>query len=139
MDTFTQPRSMHHVIYMLIIPLFTVTLQAVWETVTARDTDSNVELRCETTGFIRPDADLQWYHEDELVTNNRTSVIFIDGSPHTAQRGGNDTAPGRVSVLRISTPAVTDTGMYTCRVQGTKESANVQLIVEAGGGFCNDC
>ena len=40
------------------------------------------------------------------------------------------TTPGRVSVLAISNPQLSDSGKYTCRILGTEQSAEIQLTVE---------
>ena len=96
----------------------------------AHENDSEVELSCEMADFIRPDHDLQWWREDELVTDNRTIVYYRDGQPHAAQNGGNETVHSRVSVLRISDPEVADSGTYICRIEGTDHSVYIQLTVE---------
>ena len=83
--------------------------------------------------FIRPDEDLQWFRGGQQITNSsRHTVTYEDGTPEAAQNGGAFVGPARVSVLTISNPVVADSGMYTCQVQGTTESANVQLFVVEG-------
>ena len=100
--------------------------------VTAHIRDSEVELGCEMTLFIRPDEDLQWFRGSEMIASatNRYTISYRNGSARAAQNGGNVTIPGRVSVLTISNPQLSDSGKYTCRILGTEQSADIQLTVE---------
>ena len=100
--------------------------------VTAYNSDSRVELACEMTLFVRPDQDLQWFRGSEMIVNGtcRYTVSYRNGLTEAAQNGGNMTIPGRVSMLTISNPQLSDSGTYTCRILGTEQSADVQLSVE---------
>ena len=111
---------------------FAVDLQATVSNVTARSNDTEVELACEMTLYIRPDEDLQWFRGSEVIVNGtgRYTVSYHNGSVRAAQYGGDTLIPGRVSVLTISYPQLSDSGTYTCRILGTEQSANVQLSVE---------
>ena len=111
---------------------FAVDLQATSSKVTAHSNDTEVELACEMTLYIRPDEDLQWFRGSEMIVNGtgRHTVSYRNGSVRAAQYGGDTLIPGRVSVLTISNPQQSDSGTYTCRILGTEQSANVQLSVE---------
>ena len=108
-------------------------LQADVSNVTAHISDSEVELECEMTLYIRPDEDLQWFRGSENITSetNRYTILYRNGLAGAAQNGGNVTTPGRVSVLAISNPQLSDSGKYTCRILGTEQSADIQLTVES--------
>ena len=101
--------------------------------VTAHISDSEVELGCEMTMYIRPDEDLQWFRGSEMIVSrtNRCTVSYHNGLAGAAQNGGNVTIPGRISVLTISSPQLSDSGTYTCRILGTEQSADIQLTVES--------
>ena len=107
-------------------------LQANVSNVTAHVSDSEVELECEMTLYIRADEDLQWFRGSEMIASgtNRYTVSYRNGLPGAAQNGGNVTIPGRISALTISSPQLSDSGTYTCRILGTEQSADVQLSVE---------
>ena len=99
---------------------------------TAHTSDSKVELACEMTLYVRADEDLQWFRDSEMIVNGtcRYTVSYRNGLTEAALNGGNVTIPGRVLVLTISNPQLSDSGTYTCRILGTEQSANVQLSVE---------
>ena len=99
---------------------------------TAHISDSEVELECEMTLYIRPDEDLQWFRGSEMIVNgtNRYTISYRNGLAGAAQKGENVTIPGRVSVLTISNPQLSDSGTYNCRILGTEQSADIQLTVE---------
>ena len=73
-------------------------LQANVSNVTAHISDSEVELECEMTLYIRPDEDLQWFRGSENITSetNRYTISYPNGLAGAAQNGGNMTIPGRV-------------------------------------------
>ena len=107
-------------------------LQANLSNLTAHISDSEVELQCEMTLYSRPDEDLQWFRGSEMIVNgtNRYTISYHNGLAGAAQKGENVTIPGRVSVLAISNPQLSDSGTYTCRILGTEQSADVQLSLE---------
>ena len=113
-------------------------LQDLGNDVNAMTTDSEATLRCEMADFIRSDEDLQWFRGGQQITNgSRHTVTYEDGRSGVAQNGGMFVVPARVSVLTISDPVVADSGVYTCQIQGTNESTNIQLSVtgsETEGG-----
>ena len=101
--------------------------------VNASTTDSEAVLRCEMTDYIRPDESLQWFQGEQQITNGgRHSIVYEDGTPFRAQNDVDDQVPGRVSVLTNSDPVVTDSGVYTCQIQGTAVSADIRLSITEG-------
>ena len=117
-----------------------MSLQTDETNVTVNDTESEVELSCEMTLFVREDEDLQWFRDGQMIENlGRHTVTYRDGTSSAAQRGGNAVIPGRVAVLTISNPVVEDSGTYTCEIAGTNESLDVQLSVLPAGGECFQC
>ncbi len=104
--------------------------------VVVNDRESEVQLSCEMTLFIREDEDLQWFKDGQLIRSgtNRYTVTYRDGSPGTSQKGGIQLLPGRVAVLTISNPEEDDSGTYTCAVAGTDQSIDFQLIVVSANG-----
>ena len=116
-----------------IFCIHAVNLQALENEVSATNTDSTATLRCEMSDYIREDEDLQWFRGGQQITNSsRHAITYEDGTPEAAQNVGDFLGPARVSVLTISNPVVADSGMYTCQIQGTTESANIQLSVVGG-------
>ena len=113
------------------VTYFTVNLTAIESSVTAYSNDSEVELQCEMTQYIRADEDLQWFNGSMMITSgtNRHTVSYHNGTAGAAQNGGSVPIPGRVSVLTISNPQQSDAGTYSCRILGTEQSADIQLNV----------
>ena len=108
--------------------------------ITVNDTESEVELSCEMTLFVREDQDLEWFRDGQMIENSgRRAVTYRDGTSSAAQRGGDTFIPGRVAVLTISNPVVEDSGTYTCEIARTSESLDVQLSVLPAGGECFQC
>ena len=69
------------------------------------------------------------------METDRSTISYRNGLTGAAQNGGNVTVPGRVSVLTISNPQLSDSGTYTCRILGTEQSIDVQLNIEPGELF----
>ena len=94
--------------------------------------DSAVALECEMRAFIRPDSSLIWEGPGGRRITGGTSkhqITFSDGSPGTAANGSGVLVPSRVSMLTITNPEPSDTGMYTCSVMGTTEAVTMELTV----------
>lgn len=94
-------------------------------------TTKSVQLGCEMTGYLRPDQDLEWYKGSHLLPQEggSYSVIFKEGTPGAGQNGGNGTVHSRLSMLNINNPTVADSGVYRCRIRGTKAEATMSLAV----------
>ena len=97
------------------------------------DNTTQVSLSCEMSLYLRPDEDLQWFRDDQLIsTSGRHSVSYTDGSG-MGQIGGDTIGSSRVSTLVISQPETSDSGTYTCAIRNTQHSQNIQLAVEGSG------
>ena len=96
---------------------------------------TQVSLSCEMSLYLRPDEDLQWFRDDQLIsTSGRHSISYTDGSG-MGQIGGNAITSSRVSTLVISQPETSDSGTYTCAMRNTQHSQDIQLAVEEGSGI----
>ena len=98
---------------------------------TILDNASFVELRCDMSDYIRPDDQLQWFRNGEMITSGqaRRQITFMNGTGQ-GQLGGFSTQSLRISMLTISNPVLSDTGTYNCRVMGTTESVDIELILQ---------
>ena len=96
-------------------------------------TASQVELSCEMSQYIHPDGDLWWYRGRKRldITKSKYSIEYRHGTK-LAQNGGNDVTTSRVFVLTISRLTSSDSGVYTCRLFGTDQSGDVNLMVVGG-------
>ncbi len=101
---------------------------------TTLDNASSVELSCDMSAYIRPDNQLRWFKDDQLVAvdEDRRQITYMNGTK-LGQFGRLGFQPSRVSVLTISNPTLSDSGTYTCRVMGTRESLDIELLVESSG------
>ncbi|XP_064396395.1 class II receptor tyrosine kinase-like isoform X3 [Halichondria panicea] len=111
----------------------TLTLTAINSSVTILDNASFVELRCDMSNYIRPDDQLQWFRDGEMITSgkDRRQITFMNGNANQGQFGDLSTQSSRVSMLTISNPILSDTGTYNCRVIGTTESVDIELLVQS--------
>ncbi len=84
------------------------------------------------SNYIRPDDQLQWFKDGEMITSGqaRRQITFTNGTGQ-GQFGGISPQSSRVSVLTISNPILSDTGTYNCRVIGTTESVDIELLVNS--------
>ena len=91
----------------------------------------SVQLGCEMKGYLRPDKDLNWYKDGQLLPLDGVShsVFVKEGSPGAGQNGKNRTVHSRISVLSINDPSVVNSGVYSCQIRGTKMEANMSLTV----------
>ena len=85
-------------------------------------------MNCLMSGYIRPDADLQWRRGEEMITaNDKYSITYIEGIFDAAVNGVM--VSSRFTILTISDVKDSDEGTYTCFVQGTDAEASVQLSI----------
>ena len=104
-----------------------VTVQAVLSEREAETTDNEASLICLMRGYIRPDDQFLWFKGNTLLSSaesERYTVIYEDGFGQVASR---------ISILLISSPKVSDSGQYTCGVNGTSAFDNIELIVNGIG------
>ena len=107
-----------------------VHLQTDHPIVIASTNNTSVDLRCTMTDYVRP---IQWFKGDILLESNpRYSFSVEFGEPDKAQSGQSRLGPSEIRVLTIVDPQLSDSSRYTCRAQGTDESASVQLIISEG-------
>ena len=91
----------------------------------------SVDLQCEASGYIRPDSDIWWFKDDEMIIEGtKYNMTFREGRPNAAQTGLNSTTSSRISVLTIHRVDVTDVGIYSCRSLETGAMASLRLNVE---------
>ena len=111
-------------------PFLAVILTANATIVTAVDSDSNVKLRCEMSAYIRPDEQLQWFRDGQIIVSgeNRRQISYVNGTMGGQLRELR-TGSSRVAVLTISNPVLADSGTYTCSVMGTTQTVDVSLQV----------
>ena len=98
------------------------------------DNATQVSLSCEMSLYMRPDEDLQWFRDDQLIsTSGRHSISYTDGTPMVGQIGGDTVTSSRLSTLVISQPETSDSGTYTCAIRNTQHSQDIELTVESSG------
>lgn len=105
-----------------------VTVEPLFATRTISTTANGVTLLCNMRDYIRPDDQFQWFRDSAPALNDRYSMLYVNGSLQ-AQNGLATLSPTRWTGLAISNPEVSDTGTYTCAVNGTSSFAAVELIV----------
>lgn len=94
---------------------------------------SKAILKCEMMGYIRADEDIQWFKGEEHIydrAHGRFFITYEDGTPNTAQYGGNVTVASRISVLQILSTTVLDSGLYTCKVKEITSSNTSLDVIE---------
>ena len=62
------------------------------------------------------------------TAQSKYSVMYRNGTK-SAQNGGSMNTISRVSVLTISQLTSSDSGVYTCRLNGTDQSGDVTVMV----------
>ena len=98
------------------------------------DSATQVSLSCEMSLYLRPDKDLQWFRDGQLIsTSGRHSISYTDGTPMMGQIGGDTVTSSRLSTLVISQPETSDSGNYTCAIRNTQHSKDIQLAVDGSG------
>ncbi len=109
-------------------------VQAVISSVTPSDTDTDATLNCEMAFYIHPDTDFLWMRGGQRIDpNDKYDIMYSDGSRDGGQIGGTNLVRSRISALVIKNLEPSDDGNYTCFVEGTDESANVQLNINDPG------
>lgn len=101
-------------------------------TVTVTAGNSSIELSCEMSQFIRPDDFFIWETPSGQridSDSNKYRITFRNGAPESAANGSSVLVPSRVSTLIISNPVSSDSGAYTCRVNGTTKIAILNVTI----------
>ncbi len=102
--------------------------------VSPSDVDTDATLNCEMTFYIHPDSDFLWMRGGQRIDpNDKYDIIYSDGGTDRGQMGGTNLVRSRLSALVIKNLEPSDDGNYTCFVEGTDESANVQLNINDPG------
>ena len=110
-----------------------VDLEAVGnESIAVSTGTSTVSLYCEMSLYIHPDQDLQWFNNGEMVADSDKHSISYGIGSGLGQFGGREIQPSRVSTLEIFQPQISDSGSYTCAINNTNMSVDIQLSVLAG-------
>ena len=93
---------------------------------------TEIELSCEMSLYLRPDEDLQWFKNGELIVsgNNRYTITYTNGNRNLGQFGGESIGLTRVSRLVVSEPQLSDSGVYTCNIRDTNQWQSISLIVQ---------
>ena len=100
-----------------------------------KSVSQSVELQCEASGYIRPDSDIRWFKNGQLIVEGeKHSIDFKDGRPDAAQTGSNETSPSRISTLTIDSIEESDSSAYWCQSLVTGERASTNLYVELEQG-----
>lgn len=103
---------------------------------------TSASLGCEMKGYIRADDDIQWFKKDRRIYDGMYTHFFItftDGTPNSAQSGSYRTVPSRISVLKISSVTVSDSGVYSCKLQGHRVQSYISLNVMKSLTFKPTC
>ena len=114
-----------------LIHFLSVTLTAIDASVMTLNNASSVEMSCEMSDYIRPDNQLHWIKDGQVIVSgqNRGTITFTNGT-RDGQFGGPTTGPSRLSTLTISDPVLSDSGTYTCHVMEANKSVDILLEVQ---------
>ncbi len=115
----------------LYVSNVTVFVAAIVPQVSPEDTDTDVTLH---RVLYSPDTDFLWMRGGQRIDpNDKYDIIYSDGSMNKGQMGGSNLVSPQISALVIKNVEPSDDGNYTCFVEGTDESANVQLNINEPG------
>ena len=115
--------------------VFTVELTTNFSELVTYDNETQVELKCEMSLYLRPDDHLQWFRGGQLIASGteRYTITYSNGtSEPPGQFGESTVGPSRVSTLTISEPQLADSGTYTCAIIDTDQAEDFQLTVQKG-------
>ncbi len=104
---------------------FSAEVNAIIPTLT-RSVGGSVTLYCVMSRYLRPDTNFLWRKDNEVITSRgRFSVMYSNLGRDAGQMGVKTFSRG-IS-LTIANIEPSDTGNYTCFVNGTESSASVVL------------
>ena len=91
----------------------------------------SVTLGCELYGYAGGSPEIEWMLNNELIENDSKFTINVVEGNRTLQTGGDVPGPSIVSLLTISDPTTSHTGLYVCAVNlgGDSDLATVMLTV----------
>ena len=114
-------------------------LQAVEPVVKTYNDSLEIRLGCDLAGYIREDSTILWFDPSNetigMAGGSKYEVEYTKGV-HVAQIGELETMSSKVSSIVISDPELSDSGVYTCRLEGTGISDEVNLTVLEVQGMC---
>lgn len=89
--------------------------------------NTTINLQCEMKDYIHSDTDFKWRKGSEVIKSSQDHLIqYSDGFVMMAQNGGEELTSSRISRLTIFSA---EEGIYTCFVEGTNVSTNVQVNI----------
>ena len=92
----------------------------------------SIELRCEMSGYIEPDTNLQWFRNGERITGDgdeKYDIHFEEGNKLSIFNGVE--TQSRVSVLVVlDFQQPSDAGCYECKTLRSKNTATVYVGTE---------
>ena len=101
--------------------------------IVAENETTNLQLKCEMSGYIEPDENLQWFRHGEKIENsNKYNISYVNGSK-LIQMGGIQQKNSRVSILTISDFKKEDRGFYSCNTTETKVSEAIYISLGEPG------
>ena len=113
---------------------YAVLVQAITNNLSPKDVATDVTLNCDMRYYIHPDTDFQWMRGGQRInTNDKYNITYSEGFTERGQMGGIDLNSSRFSSLLIRNLEPFDDGNYTCFVEGTDQSAEVQLNINDPG------
>ena len=101
--------------------------------ITLYNDTAEIALSCEMSLYLRPDEDLQWFENGELInatTEMENYTISYSYGSESGQFGGAGVGLSRVSTLVISQPS--DSATYTCAIRNTQLSHDINITVKTG-------
>lgn len=108
--------------------MYVVELEVFPKTLTVTNETESIELRCEMSGYIEPDGNLQWIRNGQRVTDDsdKYEIHFEEGN-RSSVLSGEETL-SRLSVLVVLDFVLqSDAGCYECKTLSSENSASVYV------------
>ena len=101
--------------------------------IVAENETTNLQLKCEMSGYIEPDENLQWFRHGEKIKNsNKYNISYVNGSK-VSQMGEIQQQNSRISIVTISDFKKEDRGFYSCNTTDTKVSEAIYISLGEPG------